>query len=547
MRRSLAGLLATALAMGAAPLPNAAAAWAQAPAAASRSAGGEPGTGKPSGLERPDAAARAASETKISDADIATAPVNEIERTTHHAITVNGQALAYDATAGTLTLRDDEGKPIASMFYVAYVADHGKAGARRPVTFFYNGGPGSSSMWLHMGSLGPMRVHTDSPAATHGAPFTLAPNEHTLLDKTDMVFLDAIGTGFSRPLGETKLSAFWGVDQDLDAFTRGIMRYITKTDRWNSPKYLFGESYGTTRTAGLTYMLQEKGVQLNGAIILSSILNYGIRQPGFDQSYIAYLPSYAAAAWYHNRIPNRPPEIAPFLQQVRDYADGPYAAALAKGQNLSPAEEDAVAQQLASYTGLSVQYLKEANLRVDLQRFRKELLRDQRRTLGRYDSRFTGIDQDATADAPESDPSDTGITGAFVAAFHSYLTDELNFDTKLDYRPTFYQSGTPWDWHHKAPNAHGPQNEPDVALDLSAAMRENPHLQLYSLNGWYDMATPFFQTEYDLSHMELDPSLRPNLHFAYYPSGHMVYLNVEALKALKADVARFYDATESGS
>jgi len=174
-------------------------------------------------------------------------------------------------------------------------------------------------------------------------------------------------------------------------------------------------------------------------------------------------------------------------------------------------------------------------------------LRDQRRTLGRYDSRFTGIDQDATADSPETDPSDTGITGAFVAAFHTYLTDDLNFDTRLDYRPTFYQSGTPWDWHHRAPGARGPQNDPDVALDLSAAMRENPHLQLYSLNGWYDMATPFFQTEYDLAHMELDPSLRSNLHFAYYPSGHMVYLNVEALKALKADVARFYDATSSGS
>jgi carboxypeptidase C (cathepsin A) len=483
-------------------------------------------------------------DAKVLDAEDAKATAKEAEHTTHHTITVNGQTIAYDATAGTLTLRDEDGKPIASMFYVAYIA---KGGAKRPVTFFYNGGPGSSSLWLHMGSLGPMRVHTDSPQSTHNAPFTLAPNEYTLLDKSDLVFLDAIGAGFSRPLGDTKGSAFWGVDQDIDAFAKGVTRYLTKWDRWNSPKFLFGESYGTTRTAGLSFALQQQGVQLNGAVILSSILNYGIRQPGYDQIYLTYLPSYAATAWYHNKLADKPADLPAFLQTVRDYADGPYAAALAKGQNISAAEEDAVGKQLSAYTGLSVAFLKEAHLRVDLDRFRKELLRSEHRIVGRYDSRFEGIDQDLTSGSTESDPSDTGITGAFVAAFHSYLADDLNYETPLSYRPTYYAVSPQWDWHHKGPGSRYPQNNPDVALDLAAAMRENPHLQLLSLNGWYDMATPFFGTEYDLAHMELDPTLRGNLHFAYYPSGHMVYLNVEALKQMKADLNRFYDSALSGS
>ena len=361
-----------------------------------------------------------------------------------------------------------------------------------------------------------------------------------------MVFLDAMGTGYSRPLGEEKLQAFWGVDQDLDAFTRAIDRYITKFDRWNSPKFLFGESYGTTRTAGLTYALQEHGIQLNGAIILSSVLNYGRQQTGYDEPYVSYVPSFAATAWYHNRIPNRPAELPGFLAQVRAWAAGPYAAALAQGGNLSPAEEDAIARQMSAYIGLSPEYLKRANLRVDLDHFRAELLRDQNRMVGRYDSRFTGVNANDVEDRPEYDPSDTGITGAFVGAFHSYLTEELGFDSQLYYRPTNYNRTLVWDWRHKAPGAQYPEQSPDVALDLSAAMRENPHLQLLSLNGWYDLATPFFNTEWDLSHMELPPELGRNIHFEYYPSGHMVYLNPQALAKLKADVARFYDATLGG-
>ncbi len=493
-----------------------------------------------------DPRAEHARAAKLADADIASAPVREVRRTTRHTARIGGRAISYTATAGTLTIRDDDGKPTASMFYTAYTADGGRGGRadpKRPVTFFYNGGPGSSTLWLHMGSLGPVRVFTDSPQSTRNAPFTYGNNDDSLLDKSDLVFIDAIGAGFSRPLGDTKLAAFWGTDPDIDAFARGIERYLTAEDRWNSPKFLFGESYGTTRSAGLSYRLAQDGAQLNGVILLSSILNYGRRAPGFDQELVNYVPSYAATAAYHHRIAD-PGPLEPFLQKVRAWARGPYALALAQGQDLPAAERQATAAQLSAYTGLSVRFILDSDLRVDLSRFRKELLRDQRRTLGRYDSRFTGIDVDAGSDSAEYDPSDTGITGAFVSSFHDYLSRDLDYRTDMTYRPTYYSAGLQWRFDHRPPGSRGPggaTDQADVAQDLSAAMRENPALKVYSLNGLYDMATPFFGTEYDLAHMQIDPTLRGNLRLAYYPSGHMVYLNPQALHTMHADLARFYD------
>jgi carboxypeptidase C (cathepsin A) len=487
-----------------------------------------------------------AKESKLSDNDIATAPIQEIQRVTHHSTTINGRPIAYSAIAGTVTIRDDDGKPTASMFYVAYVADHGPGESHRPLTFFYNGGPGSSSMWLHMGSFAPLRIRTASPEATGPAPYTLAPNNESLLDKTDMVFIDAIGTGFSRPVGDAKGKDFWGVDPDVDAFTKGIVRFLTVHNRWNSPKFLFGESYGTPRSAALVYALQEQNVQVNGVMLLSSILNFNRRAPGMDRGYVDYIPSYAATAWYHNKLQNKSADLPAFLADVRAWADGPYTSALAKGHNISPAEEDAVAKQMSAYTGLSVQYLKEADLRVDLGRFRKELLRDERRTTGRYDSRFEGIDADAAGENAAYDPSDTGIQGAFAASFNDYLLNDLDFHTNLTYRPTYYLIGREWDFKHKAPGSQYPMANADTALDLAAAMRENPHLKVLSLNGWFDMATPFFGTEYDISHMDLDPAIRSNVSFTYYPSGHMVYLNPDALKTMKADLSKFYDSTAGG-
>ena len=486
-----------------------------------------------------DARADLARCRKLGDADIVSAPIVEVRKVTHHTATIGGRAIAYTATAGTLTLRDDEGKPTASMFYVAYTTGD----PHRPVTFLYNGGPGSSTLWLHMGSLAPVRVLTDSPAPTHNAPYAVVNNDSSLLDKSDLVFLDAVGAGYSRPIGDTKLSAFWGTDQDIDAFARGIERYLTVNGRWNAPKFIFGESYGTTRSAGLSYRLQEDGVQLNGVLLLSSILNYGRRSPGFDQEMINYLPSYAAIAAYHHRLASPPTDIPAFLREVREFARGPYANALAKGQDLSEADRRDIAVKLAGYIGLTPDYILAADLRVAPGRFRAELLRDQRVMLGRYDARFTGSNVDAASEDPEFDPSDTGITGAFVAAFHDYLTRDLGYTSDLSYRPTYCSAGVQWDFTHKARGLGngGQPNQTDVALDLSQAMRENPHLLLYSLNGIYDLATPFFGTEYDLGHMQLDPAERGNVRFAYYPSGHMVYLNPDALKSMKADLARFYD------
>jgi len=456
---------------------------------------------------------------------------------------IGGRTIPYSATAGTLTIRDDDGKPTGSFFYVAYTADGDGHGSRRPVTFFYNGGPGSSTMWLHMGSLAPVRVRTDSPQSTANAPFALINNDDSLLDKSDLVFIDAMGAGFSRPLGDTKLQAFWGTDPDIDAFARAIERYLTANDRWNSPKFLFGESYGTTRSAGLSYRLQEDGAQLNGVILLSSILNYGRRSPGFDQEAANYLPSYAAIAAYHHRLANQPADIKAFLDEVRNWTRTTYAPALAQAQELPDDQRQAIAQQMAAYTGLPVRFILDNDLRVSPSEFRKELLRDQRRTLGRYDARFEGIDMSAGGATPEYDPSDTGITGAFVSSFHHYLASDLHYQTDLSYRPTYYTPSLHWSFDHRSPGARGPgqTNSADVALDLSQAMRQNPHLMVYSLNGIYDLATPFYGTEYDLAHMGLDRSLRGNLRFAYYPSGHMVYLNPDALHQMKQDLARFYD------
>lgn len=480
----------------------------------------------------------------------AAAAAKEQSSVTQHQITLHGATIHYTATAGNLVIRDEQDKPYASVFYVAYTKDN-VAPATRPVAFLYNGGPGSSTIWLHMGSFGPVRVVTTSPEATPPAPFQVVSNEDSLLDTTDLVFIDAVGTGFSRPIGAATEKDFTGVDQDVRAFNRFIIRYITVNNRWNSPKFLIGESYGTTRSAALANSLQRSGVECNGVVLISSILNYNQHAPGLDNDFINTLPSYAAIAWFHNKLSPRPTDLKAFLEQVREYARGPYAEALAKGQDLGADEEDAVATKLSQMTGLSVAYLKEANLRVSPVRFRKELLRDERATLGRYDARFEGTDVDAAGERPEYDPSDTGITGAFVAAFHNYLTNDLKYTSDDPYQVMGEGIIRHWDWKHN-PSGQGNggnfwdhQQMPDVAVDLSMAMRQNPHLKVFSANGYFDLATPFFATEFDLSHMELAPALRKDLEFGYYPSGHMIYLNVDALHQLKGDLAQFITSAVS--
>ncbi|HEY2861373.1 MAG TPA: peptidase S10 [Terracidiphilus sp.] len=462
---------------------------------------------------------------------------------THHDLTLGGKALHYTATAGTLLIRDEEDKPYGSIFYVAYTLDGAQANAR-PVSFLYNGGPGSASLWLHMGSFSPVRIQTDSPKATAGPPFQLVPNQDSLLDKTDLVFIDAPLTGYSRAVGKGTPKDFAGVDQDLRAFDRFIVRYVSANQRWNSPKFLIGESYGTTRSAALADMLGNDGVQLNGVVLISSILNYNVRAGGYDTIYIGNLPSYAAAAWYFDKVQNKPADVGAWVQQARDFASGPYAHALFEGDKLSAAELDSVAKEVSRLTGLSVDYVKETNLRVSPTRFRKEVLRDQRMTLGRYDMRFEGEDTDAAGENPSYDASDTGITGAFVAAIHNYLETELKYDSTDEYRPSAGSIGQ-WDWKHRPTSGGGfgggggEQSQPYVAADLASAMRKNPHLKVFSANGYFDLATPFFLTEFDLNHMQLPAELRGNVEFGYYPSGHMIYLNVDALHQLRGDLEKF--------
>ena len=488
----------------------------------------------------PAATATTAEEPEQDKKDVLPIPPeNKVD--TKHDWTAGGHTVHYTATAGNLLIRDEKDKPNGSIFYVAYTEDG--AGKDRPVTFLYNGGPGSASLWLHMGSVGPVRVVTASPKATGPAPFQWVPNQYSLLDKTDLVFIDAPMTGFSRAVGKGTAKDFAGVDQDIKAFEKFITRYITVNQRWGSPKFLFGESYGTPRSAALVAALNNDGIEFNGVILLSSILNYNVRNPGYDTDAKTYLPSYAAIAWYYGKVPHTG-TMKEFVQAAREYAMGPYAEALTMGDRLPPAQFDAVAAKVAGFTGLPLAYVKESKLRIAPTRFRKELLRDQDAILGRYDARFEGVDVDDAGENPGYDPSDTGISGVFVGGFHEYLQRELKYMSSEQYYLSGPGINQNWDWKHRPSGAgYGggrEQAEPDTVIDLSDAMRKNPHLKVFSANGWFDLATPFFGTENDLAQMMLPPAAVGNVSFGYYPAGHMVYLNVDALKEMHADLERWY-------
>ena len=415
------------------------------------------------------------------------------------------------------------------------------------MTFLYNGGPGSATIWLEMGSVGPMRVISQSPEPANNPPYQVVPNEFSLLDKSDLVFIDAPGAGYSHPVGKGTVKDIAGVDEDLRAFTRFIIRYITINHRWNSPKFLFGESYGTTRSAGLSAMLNEEGVQLNGIVLLSSILNYNARAAGLDNEYVTDLPTFAAIAWYHNKVPNKPADVMTFIQQAKDFARGPYAEALYAGNAISEADADKIAAQLSNLIGLSPKYIKDANLRISPFRFRKELLRDQNKILGRYDGRFEGPDADAAGEYPGYDPSDTSISGPYIATFHDYIEKDLKVSNLETYNNSGPGINENWNWAHRPASGGrggGQQKWPYVAGDLGDTIRKNPHLKVFAANGIYDLATPFTSTEWELSHMGTESKMRPNVTWGYYPAGHMVYLNVDALKAFRQDLSKFYDSAK---
>jgi carboxypeptidase C (cathepsin A) len=424
------------------------------------------------------------------------------------------------------------------------------------VTFFYNGGPGSSTMWLHLGAFGPRRIVTATDAHTPAAPYSLVNNAYSLLDATDMVFIDAPGTGFSRIAGKDKEKAFYGVDQDAYAFSEFIAQFLSKYGRWNSPKYLFGESYGTPRSAVVVNQLEsDRSVDLNGIILLSQILNFDLSpdrptgNPGVDVPYETVLPTYAATAWYHHKLPGQHSSLDALLAEVEQFAVGDYARALAAGSELGAAERAAIAEKLHEYTGLPVEYILRADLRIDGGEFRQNLQSDGGLTTGRLDSRFSGPDIDPLSQRADYDPQATALSSAYVSAFNDYVRRELRYGDAKTFRPSIQLFRT-WNFGHQQPGQNqqpplSPRQGTNVMPDLANAMKLNPNLKVQLNAGYFDLATPFYQGIYEMHHLPIPQNLQANIEFRFYESGHMVYAKDASLRQLHDNVADFIRRTSN--
>ena len=492
------------------------------------------------------AADLAATPTPAAAAKETAAP-KPVQSITRHTLTIGGAAIDYTAIAGTLIVRNAKDEPYASIGYVSYTKNGVTDPARRPLTFAYNGGPGSSSVWLHMGVLGPRRIVTSDAADTPPPPYSVVDNGYSILDVSDLVMIDPVGTGISKAVGDAKDKDFWSVDGDIESFARFIRQFVTENGRWGSPKYLLGESYGTTRSAGIVDVLQSShGMAFNGVILVSPALDLAAIFdviPANQQPYPLFLPTFAAVAWYHNALPNRPAELAPFLAEVREFALGEYAHALLLGDALPAAERAAVIEKLHAYTGLSQEYIDKADLRVHEGQFTKELLREHRETVGRLDARFLGASFDQLGEEAETDPMSTAVGGAFTAAFLDYYHRELKVATDRT-----YVLGAPlwksWDFSHKVGGADFPQPMVNTGPDLAHALGINPNLRVLILQGLYDLATPLLATEYAIAHLGLPPEARSRVEMKVYDAGHMMYIHEPALRQFKADVAAFIAATD---
>lgn len=461
---------------------------------------------------------------------------------TKHSLRIGGTTLAYTATAGLFIVRDVKGEPWARMGYTAYVKD-GAEPTARPLTFAFNGGPGSSSIWLHMGALGPRRVVTANAEATPPAPYRVVDNEESLLDLTDLVMIDPVGTGFSTAVDKGKEKDFWSVDPDIESISRFIAQYTEGTGRWNSPKFLLGESYGTTRGAAIADFLQARlGLALNGVVLVSVAMDLEslFVLPGNERPYPFFLPSFTAVAAYHHALPAEPKDLKALLEEARAFAMGPYASALLKGDRLPGPELEALALRMHDLTGLSVPFLRAARLRVDPSSFRQELLRDRGLTVGRIDARFTGPSQEPQAEKAPWDPHGDAVRPAFTAAWLDYVHRDLKFGEGKDYHTSVWDEAFAWDFKHKV----GTRTQPMVNTtpDLTHALLTNPHLRVLVLNGVYDLATPFLATEYTMDHLNLPPGFRDHVSMKYFEAGHMMYLYEPELKRMKDEVAAFMKA-----
>jgi carboxypeptidase C (cathepsin A) len=493
-------------------------------------------------------------------------------------VTIGGKSIAYQAVAGTLIIHPKDWDDVprdpkaehappggaeeggearnptaeASMFYVAYFKN---GGGNRPVTFVYNGGPGSATVWLHMGAFGPKRIVTSTAAHTPAAPYTLTNNASSLLDATDLVFIDAPGTGFSRIAGKDKEKAFFGVDQDAYAFAEFISQFLTKYSRWNSPKYLFGESYGTPRSAVLVNQLEaDRSIDFNGVILLSQILNFDLSpdrptgNPGVDLPYQTVLPTYAATAWYHKKLPGDHKDLESLLTEVEQFAMGDYGRALAAGSELSPAEKRTVADKLHQYTGLSVEYILKADLRIDGGEFRQTLQDDVGLTTGRLDTRFSGPDIDPLSQRADYDPQSTALGSAYVSAFNEYARTDLRYGDGKEFKHSI-SAGRNWSFVHQQPGQNqrfgSSRQGSNVMPDLANAMKINPNLKIQLNAGYFDLATPFYQGVYEMHHLPIPANLHANIEYKFYDSGHMVYAKDSSLKLLHDNVAGFIRSTSN--
>lgn len=512
-----------------------------------------------------------------SDAKPAAQPESPADSITEGSVKVEAQTIDYRAIAGTITVgssdpedamigfdgkylpdasidlsaKPDDRPATARMFYTAYFAKN--PARHRPITFLYNGGPGSATMYLHMGAFGPERlVLPQDSQHQEGAPYQIVPNEYSLLDASDLVFIDAPGTGFSRVFGKEAGKAFYGTDQDAHAFDRFVRRFLSKYDRWNSPKYLFGESYGTTRTAVLTNLLQ-RHLDLNGSIFLSQILSFDSSadgpqgNPGTDNGYFLSLPSMAATAWYHHRVPNQPAELEPFLKTVEQYALGPFAAALLQGADLADAQKKEVAAKLESFTGVPAAYWIKADLRVSGGEFSKELQTEMGITTGRLDTRYEGPDLDPLSEEAQYDPFGSATTSAYNTAINQYARDTLKFGENMTYKPSAREPGFHWDLHHQPPGGQGwDESSVNVMPDLAMAMKRNPKLKILLMGGYYDLGCTYFGATYEDKHLQIPASLEKNITYRFFQTGHMVYITTPALKALHDETATFIHNTENG-
>jgi carboxypeptidase C (cathepsin A) len=478
-------------------------------------------------------------------AEPAAPPPKEESSVTEHSIRIGGLAVPYKATVGSLLLKNDKDEATALLFYTSYVRSDSKELSQRPISFVYNGGPGSASIWLHMGSFGPKRVATINAGVTPPAPYKLDDNPNCLLDKSDLVFIDPVGTGFSRAVGKAQDKDFWGVDEDARSLAQFIQTYVSRYNRWNSPKFLIGESYGTFRNAVLANMLQSRyNLYLNGLVMISSVWDLGAISfyPGEDLAYVLYFPSYAATAWYHKVISERPDNLNAFLEEATKFAKGEYADSLLKGSTLSDADKSAIAKKYARFTGLSEDYVLKSDLRVKLFQFMQELQRSRGLTTGRLDARFSGPTYNLISDSADYDPQETAISGAFVAVFNQYVREELKYNPDREYHVFAPFGENHWDWKHSAGDAAFFPGSPNVMLDLANAMMTNTKLQVEVEDGLYDLATPFTESAYATEHLALPANLQKNIRHKTYEAGHMMYLRDEDLGKLKSNVAAFLES-----